>query len=213
MSGDVHAGLAVSSHDASQLATATFEHVAVLTPLPSGWQGSDIGAVGLGGSSAESGGTFTVKGAGADIWNTSDAFHFAYRALAGNGQIVARVASVGGSQDWTKVGVMMRQTLAANSAHASIFVSLQKGIAFQRRSAAGGISTNTSATGVAPQWVRLARAGSVVTASVSPDGTSWTEVGSDTISLSGSVLVGLAVTSHTTSRLATGTFDGVAVTP
>ena len=213
MSGDVHVGLAVTSHDVSQLATATFDNVAVRTPLPAGWQATDIGSVGVGGSVVESGGTFTVKGAGADIWGTSDAFQYAYRTLAGDGQIVARVASVAGGNDWTKAGVMVRQTLAANSAHAFMLVSMRQGLAFQRRTVAGGVTTNTSAGGAAPQWVRLARAGSVITASISPDGKTWTNVGSDTISLSGPALVGLAVTSHATSQLATGTFDSVAVTP
>jgi hypothetical protein len=36
---------------------------------------------------------FTVSGAGADIWGTADSFHFAYTALNGDGQIVARVTS------------------------------------------------------------------------------------------------------------------------
>ena len=213
MTGDVHAGLAVSSHEASQLATATFDNVSVVTRLPVGWQAADVGSVSVGGSSAESGGTFTVSGAGVDIWDTSDAFQYAYRPLAGDGQIVARVATVAGSHDWTKVGVMMRQTLAPDSAHAFMLVSLRKGVAFQRRPVTGGISTNTSLSGVAPQWLRLARIGSIVTASVSPDGKTWTEVARDTISLSGSVLVGLAVTSHAPSQLATGTFDHVAVAP
>jgi hypothetical protein len=61
--------------------------------------------------------------------------------------------------------------------------------------------------------VRLVRAGAVVTASVSADGASWTVVGSETLAISGAVHVGLAVSSHTTSATATGTFDRVSVSP
>jgi hypothetical protein len=108
--------------------------------------------------------------------------------------------------------VMIRQSLAANSAYAFMFVSRDNGLAFQRRTASGAAATHTEGgPGVAPRWVRLTRAGNVVTARVSVDGAAWTTVGSDTLSISGPVHVGLAVTSHDTSQLAAGSFDGVTV--
>jgi regulation of enolase protein 1 (concanavalin A-like superfamily) len=207
-------GLAVSSHTTSALATGTFDHVTVTAGqvLPAGWESNDVGPVPFTGSASESGGTFSVKGSGADIWGTADAFHFASTPLDGDGSIVARVASVSGTQAWTKAGVMMRMTLDAGSAHAFMLVSVGKGLAFQRRTVTGGISTSTSAgSGTAPRWVKLSRTGDVITASMSADGASWTVVGSDTLSISGPVEVGLAVTSHTTSASATATFDNVRV--
>jgi hypothetical protein len=42
-------------------------------PLPSPWTTRDIGAVGASGSASYSNGTFTVRGAGADVWGTADA--------------------------------------------------------------------------------------------------------------------------------------------
>src|SRR6185436_8901239 len=53
--------------------------------LPSPWQNRDIGSVGIAGSASYSGGTFTVKAAGADIWNTLDEFHYVYQTLNGDG--------------------------------------------------------------------------------------------------------------------------------
>ena len=47
--------------------------------LPSPWQSQNVGDVGVGGSASASQGTFTVKGSGADIWGTGDAFYFAYQ--------------------------------------------------------------------------------------------------------------------------------------
>ncbi len=52
----------------------------------------------------------------------------------------------------------------------------------------------------------------MIIASVSITGMSWTEVGRDTIGMPQDVLVGLATSSHTTTSLATGTFDNVTVT-
>jgi len=180
--------------------------------LPSGWKSQDIGAVGLAGSASASGGTFTVSGAGADIWGTADAFHFAYRSLAGDGTIVAEVSSIVGSAAWTKVGVMIRASTQANSASALMLVSTAKGLAFQRRTATGVASTHTSGgTGTAPRWVKLTRAGSVITAYASTDGRTWTTVGRDTFVLPSTVLVGLATSSHDPTQLATATFNNVSV--
>jgi probable HAF family extracellular repeat protein len=214
LTGSVYVGLAVSSHDTTRTAAAVFDRIAVsqASALPAGWQSRDVGAVGVTGKATESAGTFTVKGAGADVWGTADAFHYAYRSLSGDGTIIAKVATLGGTQSWTKAGVMMRGGTAANAAHAFMLVTVGKGVALQRRPTAGGISTHTSGgAGTAPRWVKLARVGSVITASVSTDGVSWNVVGSDTIVLPANVLVGLAVSSHTTSALATATFTSVTV--
>lgn len=215
MTGSVLIGLAVGGHSTIRTATAVFDQVRVASGsalLPDGWATRDIGAVGLAGSSSAASGTFTVRGAGHDIWGTADAFHIAHRTLSGDGAIVARVASIAGSEAWTKTGVMMRGGAEHGAAHAVMLVSVSKGLAFQRRRVNGGLSFHTSGgAGTAPRWVRLVRAGNVVTASTSTNGTTWTTVGQDTIALPASILVGLVVSSHDPARLATATFDNVAV--
>jgi regulation of enolase protein 1 (concanavalin A-like superfamily) len=183
--------------------------------LPAPWTDTDIGSVGAQGSAsfASSTSTFTVKGAGADIWGTADALHFAYQPVSGNATIVARVATVSNTASWVKAGVMIRSSLAANAAQGMMLVSASKGLAFQRRKVNGGTSTSTpgALTG-APYWVRLIRSGNTITASQSANGTSWSLVGSDSVTTGTTVYVGLAVSSHTTSTTATATFDHVSVT-
>jgi hypothetical protein len=125
---------------------------------------------------------------------------------------VARVAAVSNTDQWTKAGVMMRSSLAADSKHASMFVTPGKGLAFQRRTASGGLSVHTSGgSGTASKWVKLRRAGSSITAYVSSDGVSWSAVGTDTIELGATVYVGLALTSHRDGTLASASFDNVSV--
>jgi hypothetical protein len=215
MTGTVLIGLGVGSHSTIRTATAVFDQVRVLSGsalLPDGWSTRDIGVVGLAGSSSAAGGGFTVRGAGHDIWGATDAFHIAYRTLTGDGTIVARVASTAGTEAWTKTGVMMRGGTGHGAAHAVMLVSVSKGLAFQRRRVNGGLSFHTSGgAGAAPRWVRLVRVGNVVTASVSTNGTTWTTVGQDTIALPASILVGLVVSSHDPTRLATATFDNVGI--
>jgi len=63
-----------------------------------------------------------------------------------------------------------------------------------------------------PAWVRLVRSGSVITTYWSTNGTTWTLVGSETISMASTVYVGLAATSHNASSATTAVFDNVSVT-
>ena len=186
------------------------------TALPTGWVNTDVGNVGLAGNATYDSPTtvFTVRGAGADVWGTADAFQYAYTTMTGDASVVARVISTTNTAPWVKAGVMIRDTLNANSAHGFMLVSYSKGLAFQRRTTAGGIST--SSPGVlagAPYWVRLDRIGDTLTASQSSDGANWTVVGTDTIPMAQTVFVGLAVSSHTTTATATATFDNVTITP
>jgi regulation of enolase protein 1 (concanavalin A-like superfamily) len=180
--------------------------------LPEPWSSQDVGAVGVAGSASASGGAFTVRGAGADIWGTADGFHYAWQQATGDFDIVARVASVEWVHHWSKAGVMVRDSLAANSAQGFMLVSAGRGLAFQRRLNTGGDSVSTAGTAAAaPMWVKLERRGNSLSAYQSADGSTWTPVGSDTVSLGSTVYVGLAVTSHDDTRLASGTFDNVSV--
>ncbi len=192
--------------------------------IPEGWSSLDIGTTG--GGASEAGGTWTVTGDGADIWGTSDAFHFVHRTLVEDGEITARVVSNGsGSDDWAKGGVMIRETLSPGSKHAMMMVTAGQGngLAFQNRPTTGGASY--SAHGVLsaspPHWVRLRRQGDTITAYSSTNGIDWVqmpdgiEVDSSAnpvdIPMSREVYVGLFVTSHAAGELRTYIFDNVSV--
>ena len=173
----------------------------VPTGLPPEWATQDVGVVGLSGAAAfaPDTSTYTVSGAGADIWGTADAFRYVYQPLTGDGAIVARVVSVQNTNAWVKAGVMIRADLTPGAAQAMMMVTPGKGNNFQRRLVAGGVSTSTAGAVVtAPYWVKLTRSGNTVTAAQSADGVVWTTVGTETMALPGSVLVGLAVSSHAT---------------
>jgi len=227
MGATIYVGVAVGSHVSGTLATATFEwaqmsggsgsgiSTAAVAPasIPAAWATTDIGAVGAAGAASGSAGRFSVDGAGADVWGTSDAFRFTYTSLTGDGTIVAQVASEAAVNAWTKAGVMIRDSLDANAKHAFMLVSPGKGLAFQRRVLTGGTSTHTSGgAGTAPYYVKLTRTGATVTALKSLDGANWTLVGSDSITMGATVQVGLVVSSHVAGGLANATFAAVSVT-
>jgi regulation of enolase protein 1 (concanavalin A-like superfamily) len=213
MNASVQVGLAVTAHNNATTTTATFNNVSVSSP----WTAGDIGSVGVAGSSTVgTNGVLTVRGSGADIWDTADAFHHLRTSLHGNGEIIARVTAVQNTDAWAKAGVMVRETLTAGSKHGIMCVTPGNGFSFQRRTTTSGTSSFTGggALNTSPNnWVRLVRNGTTLTAYKSADGNTWTLVGSDTISMTGNIYVGLAVTSHNNTVLNTSTFDNVRVIP
>jgi regulation of enolase protein 1 (concanavalin A-like superfamily) len=194
-------------------ATASSSVSITVKPGTSDWLDDDIGSVGSAlGSATFDLNRITVRGAGADIWGTSDGFHFAYQTLTGDGEIVARVESIQATDIWAKAGVMMREALTGSSVHAFALESASQGVAFQRRLTPGGSSSHTAgSTSPAPRWVRLARQGSTFIASESANGTSWTVIGSQTINMPQTLYAGLAVTSHSVGVLTTAVFSNVSI--
>ena len=178
--------------------------------LSSPWQSQDIGASTNQTCAIYSNGVFSVTGIGTDIQGNADAFRFAYLTVSGNCTIIARVSSVQDIDPWSKAGVMIRDTVAANGANAFIGVTPGNGVTWQDRSADGGGTGWNNTNGLtAPYWVELVRNGNVFTGSYSANGTTWTEQGSATCAIGASALVGLAVTSHNGSSVCTATFDNV----
>ncbi|HEX5056010.1 MAG TPA: serine hydrolase [Gammaproteobacteria bacterium] len=164
---------------------------------------ADIGSVGAAGSSSVSGGVLTIEGSGADIWNTADEFHYYYTTLSGDGQITARIESVEDVHTWTKAGVMIRDSLADNSAYAFMLLRPTEGAAFQYRSSQGGYSDGVEALYVRPPtWLRLTREGSTFKSYISDDGLCWTPVGETDITMSSTDYVGVALTSNNDGVLA-----------
>jgi regulation of enolase protein 1 (concanavalin A-like superfamily) len=212
MSNTVSVGLAVTSHNNAVLGSATFDNVAV-TPFPSPWQTANVGTTGLQGGAEYFPSAFTVKGAGV-FGGTSDGFRFVYQTINGNGTIIARVSGLQDTGLNARVGIMFRDTLAANARMAALTVNGSGAWRWQRRTLAGGsTSTTNSSSGTAPDlWVKLARSGSTITASRSTNGTAWTTIGSATVSMATTCYVGLVNASGTTTTLNTSVIDNVGVT-
>ena len=166
-------------------------------------------------------GTFTMTASGADIWNINgveaDQFHFAYKTLSGAGSITAKVVSVSNTDGWAKAGVMIRESLNPDSAHAFACITPANGVASQGRPSTGGASFNYNQTGVAaPYWVKLERSVSgLFTVSQSANGTSWqpvTGATAENIPMATNVYIGLALTAHNTAATCQAVFSNVTTT-
>ncbi len=173
--------------------------------------GYDIGTIASKGSNSSSSGTFTVTSGGSDIWGTSDAFRYDETSLTGNGTIIAKVSSLSDANAWAKAGVMIRSSLAADSAEVSMLISPNDETSFEQRDATDAATSSVNSATGGDAWVKLVRNGNTFTGYISSDGVNWTQVSSTTVDMSSTVLIGLAVSPHTTSDAETAVFSNVSI--
>jgi RHS repeat-associated protein len=183
--------------------------------LPSPWLDQDVGVVGKRGSATFSGSTFSVSAAGTGVSGQADGFHFVYQPMTSNSTIQARVVS---QTSGSEAGVMVRETLDAFSAEMFCYLSASGPYVtsyMNSRSAPGGPAVQGGSQSVSsPYWVRVIRSSNQFAAYISPDGVTWTPIGSpQTITTAQTVYVGLSLSSNNTATLDTASFDNVSVTP
>jgi hypothetical protein len=97
-----------------------------------------------------------------------------------------------------------------------MLITPSNGVFFQRRLATGGATSQTVLAGAgiaAPYWVKLVRSGDALTGYRSSTGASWSQLGSDTISMGANVLIGVAVTSGASTVSSTSTFTDLDIVP
>jgi hypothetical protein len=172
-------------------------------------------------------GSIRMSGGGADIWNNSDQFRFAYKQLNDDGTIIAKVHSLANTNAWAKAGVMIRASLEPASTYAFMTPTPEGRRAFQNRLTIGGSAkTAQSNAGIVtlPLWVKVERKGDTFTGYYSQDGKNWiinqpesTDIASDStnpirILMMGDVYIGLAVTSHNSSMTTIAEFSDVSMT-
>ncbi len=151
---------------------------------------------------------YLMTAGGADIWGTSDQFHFGYKQFSGVGSITVKVVSVSNTDPWAKAGVMIRETLAADAKHVMMVVTPGGGVSLQDRPTQGGGSEEVTVADVrAPQWVKLTRSGNTFTGEYSANGNSWQSVGSVTMPMLTDVYIGLCLTSHNVNAKCTANFS------
>jgi hypothetical protein len=168
-----------------------------------------------------------MNGIGADIWGTTDQFRLAYKQLTGNGSIVARIDRIDNTNEWAKVGVMIRETLGSDSVLVDGVLTPDGRACMQWRSGRAIDMGSPDATShtvtdsfTLPHWVKLTRNGDVFSVQHSTDGAAWQDIvpetvgdpTSITVAMPQTVYIGLAVCSHTTAEATGAVFSEVATT-
>jgi outer membrane protein assembly factor BamB len=218
-------GLVISSGVNATLGTAAFAGVNLgipgkvpaspypATPCPKSWNCGDVGNPVLVGDQSLSLATWTLKGAGKDIWRAVDQFHFVWQQLPGNSTVSARLDTQAKTDPLAKAGIMLRTNTSADSPYYAVFVTPNAGLTVQYRTIQGlnaQIITQNKAFTV-PTYLRVARWNNIFTTYVSPDGVAWTPLNgsSATMNINGAMLGGVVVTSHIATALGSATFDSV----
>src|ERR1041385_1551652 len=185
--------------------------------LPSPWTAKNIGDSAIAGSATFSRGTFTITAADASNLRTPDSsiaadpLTFVYRPLAGDGAIVARLNALHTANRRARAGLMLRESLDAESLHVFAFVSADGHFGFERQAAAGGARIQPGASSGALVWLKLERRGSMITAFGSGDGTTWSPLGTEIIPMHSSLYVGVAATGGDAALSTTADLSAVSV--
>ncbi len=180
----------------------------------SSWLGQDIGAVAANGEFAKSGNRIVISGSGADVWYAADEFYYACRKLNGDGSITARITSQQNTAPWAKAGLMIRESLNANSTYVIDYMSAVQwhGLATARLDGRLG-GRNCRHHRLEASLLAEAHAQrQYFTAEQSANGTTWATLGTTSVTMASSVYVGLAACSVSDGTLMQAAFDQVSVT-
>ncbi|MEU1321109.1 DUF1349 domain-containing protein [Streptomyces tibetensis] len=210
------AGVIHTAHSTTA-GSATFSNLRIL-PSPDKAYSSIPAAV------SQGGGVTSLTSAGIDVWRTGtaydDEYAAAYRTGAAGTSSTATVHVDGQDKTsgWAKAGLMLRNNITSAGSSTGYLVlatTPDNGIVLSSDSNGDGyLDTNTSKTGsatAAPVWLRLVRSGTSVTGSYSANGTTWTTVGTATLTGANSTLdAGMFSTAHAGS-IGTATFSQFSV--
>ncbi len=157
-------------------------------------------------------GEYRITGGGTNMWGPVDAFHFVWKRVSGNFAITADVQFIGkGVEDHRKAVLVVRQNLDGNAAYADVALHGDGLTALQFRPIPGAETSEVRSSVNAPLRIRLERRGAQFLMSVGKPGEPLVASIPATVSLDGSVYVGLGVCSHDAKVLETAVFSNVSI--
>lgn len=186
--------------------------------IPASWTAADIGSPGTAGSSCYQNGVYTLKGAGTGgLQTNSDKMHMMRLTTNTNvSDIRVRVLTVQNTSTTARAGITIAESTAPGSKRVSVVINpSNNSIQFQRRTSTNGsVSTTTvNNQGAVPKYLRLWKGtGGNYYAYYSANGTSWTQIGKQKLTMATNLTAGLVVSSGTTNTLQTATFSNLEVT-
>ncbi len=178
--------------------------------LPSPWRNDDVGSVRRAGEAEFRKGLWRVRGTGTNVLGDGDSFHFVYKRVFGESELVARVLRAPGTDPWACAGLMMRESLAADAPHVFLSITAARGgLLAARARARGETSVSLDPATRGSWWLKLKREGDKITALKSSDGKRWWTVEKLTVPMDEEIYAGLAVVGVRDAALGEGLFEGV----
>jgi hypothetical protein len=173
----------------------------------------------------------------------SDTYMFVHQSVAGDGTLTARVTAFSGAHTllsptsgsafgvsskgqlgsqlkpglapWAKAGIILEPDTGQGTAYAAVMVTGSHGVQMQYNYTHDSPGLAGPVGPSSPRWLRLTRAGDVITSYDSTDGAHWTKIGTARLAgLPRNVQIGLFVTSPVyfpddSPSVATASFDQV----
>ncbi|WP_082112274.1 family 10 glycosylhydrolase [Paenibacillus sp. DMB20] len=161
--------------------------------LPTGWKARNIGSMPGDVVYHSSKKQFSLSSRSTDIWGRADRLNFIYQPVKGDTEMILQVRSMDRLHGWAKAGIMIRESLSHDSKHADMMITSENGAAFQYRQETKGSTTDQTADGSAPSWLKLSRKGNTFIGSISADGRNWAAVGTVSIPMDQQVYIGIAL--------------------
>jgi TolB protein len=141
--------------------------------------------------------TYTVAGAGTNMWATRDEFQFAWRKMTGDFIVRTHAAFLGAGVDpHRKIGWIVRKSLDADSAYVDAAIHGDGLTSLQFRKSSGAITQQIESPVKAPDVIQLERRGGTYIMSVAKFGQPFTVTETSAVGLGDDVYVGLFVCSH-----------------
>jgi TolB protein len=157
-------------------------------------------------------GRYRVTGGGANIWSTTDAFHFVWIKLSGNVTIAADIQFIGsGAVAHRKAVLMIRQSLEPGAPYADAALHGDGLTSLQFRTERDKETQEVKAAVTAPHRIRIERHANEFTMYTGNAGEELKPSGSAAVALRDPVYVGVGVCSHDAGVLETAVFSNVKV--
>jgi len=156
---------------------------------------------------------WTITGAGDNLWGNTNESHFVYATTDTPVRIQARLLSFDPLADYSKVGLMVRDSLAEDSPYTFLGQSGNGESEVIWRSSPGrrGLKHPYPEPLDAFPWYRLDCVDGEITGYVSTDGQQWDPVSQRPIEIAGQIHVGLTICSLDRTELATARLGDVRV--
>lgn len=154
--------------------------------------------------------SFTLTGAGYNIWFDRDEFYYVSKAVKGDFILTARVEFTGkGVNAHRKAGLMIRTSKEDNAVYMDAALHGDGLTAMQYREIHGGTTLEKRALKVMPDVLQLERIGNICIMRIAKDGSPLEVVSSLAVPLDSTVFAGMFVCSHETEVTETVVFSNV----
>ncbi len=160
---------------------------------------------------------YTISSAGANLWSTTDGFHFVWKKVSGDQALTADLRfpeSPANANPHRKAVIMFRQSLDPGSAYADAALHGSGYSALQYRPAAGDTTLEIAVGQDAPRTMRLEKHGDTITLFISRNGEPLHQAGASIkLHLTEPFYAGLGVCSHNEKAVEHAAFSGVTLQP